>query len=575
MSRRSTAKYDSRVLIIGLDGATFDVIAPWASEGLLPTFASLMKEGSWGPLRSIIPPYSLGAWSTLATGKNPGKHGVLDFWQRDFNGYGFRLQNASSRVGDCVWRILSRRGRKVIVLNVPMTYPPEKVNGVMVSGMDTPGMDAPYTFPRRLKQELEKSTAGYMIMPNDWLQMRRNRPDLAKAELFREIEVRFSAARYLMERHPWDFAMFVSTATDGAAHFFWKYFDPEHPLYDAGDAEKYATTILEVYQRVDAQIGRMLADLPDDAAVILVSDHGNGGIGAVALHLNLWLQQQGLLGFRKGTPELSASSLLISAFQRSKEALYDVLPFQRLERLRRLFPDVLRRRLTAKTFFPDIDWCRTKAYSEEFRGHIWVNLRTRDPQGIVRPGEEYETIRDMIVEGLSQLQHPRLGGSLLSGVYRREELYHGPFVTTFPDLLLESSTAELFRRHDRRDRTVPPLRVVTVAELQQAKTTGGHLLDGIFVAWGKAIKKGVRIQNATLMDVVPTTLYMLGEPIPEGMDGRVLTELFRTSFLSDRPPTWTAGGEDTGPDEEGAEQVYSDEEAERVKERLEGLGYLG
>jgi len=574
-TERPIASDRKRVLILGLDGATFDLITPWAQQGLLPTFARLMAEGSWGTLRSILPPYTLGAWSTMVTGRNPGKHGVLDFWKRDFHSYGFRLQNASSRVSSCIWRILGNRGRKVIVLNVPMTYPPEAVNGVMVSGMDTPGMDAPYTYPRALKRELEERIPGYMIMPNDWRYMRRHRPDLAKAELLMEIEARFAATRYLMGTLPWDFTMVVSTATDGAAHFFWKYHDTAHPLHDAHAAKEYGDTLLQVYQAVDGEIGKLLDELPNETSVLLVSDHGNGAMGPVALHLNLWLHQEGLLAFRSGTAGGAISSLMMGVFKHSKEVLYDLLPFQQLEKLRRLFPDVLRQRTTARVFFPDLDWLRTRAYSEEFRGHVWINLRGRDPQGIVEPGAEYEAMRDRIIQGLSLLEDPRSGRRLLNGVYRREDLYSGPFVRGFPDLLLESNDAELFRPYKKPDRSVSPVRVTSKEELEEGQTSGGHLLDGILIAWGDPIQKGRQIQGAALTDVVPTALCLMGEPIPGDIDGRVLTELLEPSYLEHNPARWLAREDDEGPVDEEGRGGYSDDEAKRVKERLEGLGYLG
>jgi predicted AlkP superfamily phosphohydrolase/phosphomutase len=574
-TKRPTTPDRKRVLILGLDGATFDLISPWAQQGLLPTFARLMSEGGWGPMRSILPPYSLGAWSTMVTGRNPGKHGVLDFWKRDFHSYGFRLQNASSRVGSCIWRILSERGRRVIVLNVPMTYPPEEVTGVMVSGMDTPGMDAPYTYPQALKSELEESIPGYMIMPSDWRYMRRNRPDLARAELLKEIEVRFAAAKYLLKTRPWDFAMVVSTATDGASHFFWKYHDPTHLLHDADEANEYGDTLLQVYQAVDGEMAKLLDELPDQTSVLLVSDHGNGAMGPVALHLNLWLHHEGLLAFRSGTAGGAISSLMMGAFKQTKEVLYDVLPFQQLEKLRRVFPDFLRQRTTARVFFPDMDWPRTKAYSEEFRGHVWINVRGRDPDGIVEPGAEYEAIRDRIIEGLSTLEDPRSGRRLLRRVCRREDLYSGPFVHGFPDLLLESDAAELFRPYKKQDRSVGPVRLTSREELREATTSGGHLLDGILVAWGGAIQKGRQTKGATLADVVPTALCMMGEPIPGDIDGRVLTELFEPSYLERNPPRWLPKEDDEGPADEEGEGGYSDEEAKRVKERLEGLGYLG
>ncbi|MEZ4769882.1 MAG: alkaline phosphatase family protein [Caldilineales bacterium] len=292
---------NNRLLVIGLDGATFDLMRPWAAAGELPNLQRLMNEGSWGPLRSVVHPFTAQAWTSMVTGTQQGKHRVFDFWERDFSTYGFRLLNASHRALPAIWNLLSAAGKDVIIVNLPQTYPPEPVQGVMVSGRDTPGLGAAYTYPAGLKSELDAvSDTPYVIVPDDWLWMQRGRPDLARAELLREIDVRFDAARRLMESRPWDLTFFVVSATDGVAHFFWKYHDPSHPLYNPAEAERYGDTILEVYRRCDQRIGELLAWIEEsgNTNVLVVSDHGQGQLGPQAIHLNLWLAEQNLLHFR-------------------------------------------------------------------------------------------------------------------------------------------------------------------------------------------------------------------------------------------------------------------------------------
>ena len=382
-----------RVLVIGLDGATFDLIKPWAAAGELPNLHRLMTEGSWGPLRSVVHPFTAQAWTSMVTGCQQGKHRVFDFWERDFSTYGFRLMNASHRALPALWSLLSPAGKDVIIVNLPQTYPPEQVKGVMVSGRDTPGLGAAYTYPHELKDELNQvSATPYVIVPDDWLWMQRGRPDLARAELLREVDVRFDAAQQLMDRRPWDLAFFVVGATDGAAHFFWKYHDPTHPLYDPEEAAQYGDTILEVYRRCDRRIGELLEriEAAGDCNVLVVSDHGEGPLGSQAIHLNLWLAQQGLLTFRSdiggGTLGVKLNTLASHAVQRGKRSLYGRISFQTLTKLRRLWPDSLRTRLGAEEFFPDVDWIHTRAYSEELRGNIWINLPRPGSAGPGRAG---------------------------------------------------------------------------------------------------------------------------------------------------------------------------------------------
>ena len=558
--------------MVGLDGATFDLMAPWVSEGLLPTLARLMEDGCWGELRSVIQPYTAQAWSSFITGKNQGKHRIFDFWERDFPGYGFRLLNASARRGRSLWRILSMAGKEVIVVNVPMTYPPEEVNGVMVSGRDTPGMNSQYTFPSRLKEELEEALGSYVIVPNDWLYSRRGRPDKARDELFNEVAVRFAAARHLMDTHPWDFTIFVVTATDGVAHFFWAYHDPSHPLYDPEMAARHGDTILEVYRKVDSELAALLQRLPHDTTVVLLSDHGNGPTPNRVVHLNVWLQEQGLLTFRapEGVGRIRSipSNLTVKALRSSRDLLHSLLPFQTLTKVRRSLPAALRTGTSAQILFSDIDWSRTKAFSEEIRGNVWINLKGRDAQGIVEPGAQYESIREHIVAELPKLRDPESNQPLIRRVYRREELCHGAFLQNIPDLVVEAAgPPDLFRSHESHDAAV---RILSRAEMKKLKTSGSHLMNGIFLIKGNGIRAGKEIKGAELIDVSPTILYLMGEPIPSDMDGKVLTGILEPSFLKTNPPRFSpAGGDEDTPD-----VGYSDEEAERIREQLEGLGYL-
>ena len=567
-----------RLVVIGLDGATFDLIEPWVAAGELPNLQRLMAEGSFGPLRSVVHPFTAQAWTSMVTGCQQGKHRVFDFWERDFNTYGFRLLNASHRALPALWNLLSQAGKDVIIVNLPQTYPPEPVKGVMVSGRDTPGLGAAYTFPHDLKDELDQASATpYVIVPDDWLWMQRGRPDLARAELLREIDVRFDSTRHLMDSRPWDMTFFVVSATDGVAHFFWKYHDPTHPLYNPEEAANYGDTILEVYRRCDRRIGELLERLEAEGGcnVLVVSDHGQGQLGPQAIHLNLWLEQQGLLGFRSnnggGTLGVKLNTLASHAVQRGKRSLYGRIRFQTLTKLRRLWPDSLRTRLGAETFFPDVDWSHTRAYSEELRGNIWINLRGRDPQGIVEPGAEYEALRDRIIAELPDLVDSQTGAKPIRKVWRREELFNGPYLERFPDLIVEADYPDMFKPHGTY---LGPqaVRQLTQAEMAQRAITGCHRMNGIFIAWGPDVTPGERLNDAALIDVAPTVLRLLGQPIPQEMDGHVLSQALRPEALAGLRTVSLA---ELGFDGAGGEVSFTDAEADYVSERLAGLGYLG
>ena len=567
-----------RLVVIGLDGATFDLIEPWVAAGKLPNLQRLMAEGSYGPLRSVVHPFTAQAWTSMVTGCQQGKHRVFDFWERDYQTYGFRLLNASHRALPALWNLLSQAGKDVIIVNLPQTYPPEPVKGVMVSGRDTPGLGAGYTYPDDLKEELDRiSATPYVIVPDDWLWMQRGRPDLARAELLREIDVRFDSATHLMAENPWDLVFFVVSATDGVAHFFWKYHDPTHPLYDPAEAERYGEGILEVYRRCDRRIGELVEriEAEGDCNVLVVSDHGQGQLGPQAIHLNLWLAEQGLLSFRSenggGTVGVKLTTLASHAVQRGKRSLYGRIRFQTLTKLRRLWPDSLRTRLGAETFFPDVDWTHTRAFSEELRGNIWINLRGRDPQGIVEPGHEYERLRDRIIAELPLLADAQTGARPIRKVWRREDLFAGPYLERFPDLIVEAEYPDMFKPHGAY-RGHAAARQLSSEEMAQRAITGCHRMNGIFIAWGPDVRSAGRLDGAALVDVAPTVLHLLGQPVPVEMDGRVLHQALHPETLVGLRTTSLA---ELGFDESDAEIGFTDTEADYVRERLAGLGYLG
>jgi len=571
-----------RVVVVGLDGATFDLIQPWVAQGKLPTLARLLHTSAWAPLESVLHPFTAQAWTSMVTGANQGKHRIFDFWERDFSTYGFRLTNASFRALPALWTLLSQAGRHVIVLNVPMTYPPEKVNGVLVSGWDTPGMGAAFTYPLALKAELSALSGGqpYVIVPDDWKYSTAQRGDMVMAELLREIDVRFAVATSLMAREPWDLTFFVVSALDGAAHFLWKYHDPAHPLYDpAVNAQMFSEDpLLQVYQRADQRLGEFLSTLPPDVHVLVVSDHGEGALEDVEIHLNLWLAQQGLLTLRTPGSRRSLGNALkwlaAKLVDRGKRALYGRVSFSTLSRLRHWWPDRLRVTLGEESFFPGVDWAHTLAYSEEVRGNIWINLKGRDPQGTVAPGAEYEALRDRVITGLQDLRDPRTGKRLVRRVWRREERFSGPFSDRLPDLLVEADYPDLFRprgAYTGRE----PVRHLTMEEMRHRRITGCHRPNGIFFAHGPAVQADLSLAPASILDVAPTVLHLLGEPVPSWMDGRVLTEMLTPEALAGQPvesrpqtPLPVTSGDGAGV------QSYDEAEAQEVKDRLAGLGYL-
>jgi predicted AlkP superfamily phosphohydrolase/phosphomutase len=281
-----------KTVIIGLDGATFDIIKPLASAGRLPVLSRLINEGASAPLRSTILPNSFPGWASCTTGTSEGMHGVFSPFIKNPGHYTVRAMSGRDIMTRPVWDILTAHGGRSIVLNVPTTYPPEPINGLMVTGMLTPGLGSEFTFPASLKSELLAELPDYIIEPE-------RIPDKhARANEFRRsIEMREAALRSLLGRGEWDFLMVVFSVLDRAQHDYWADMDPAHPRHDPKTPREFREFIHEIYERLDAAVGRLLEQLPAESRVFVVSDHGFCS-ELFEVRVNELLAAAGLLAFK-------------------------------------------------------------------------------------------------------------------------------------------------------------------------------------------------------------------------------------------------------------------------------------
>ena len=543
----------SRVLVIGIDGATFDLIKPWAEAGDLPNLARMMSEGIHSPLESTIPPVTAPAWSTFATGVNLGKHGVFDFI-RPIGGQ-FDLVNATSIRAPTLWQILSQAGRKVGVMNVPVTYPPQPVNGFVIGGMLSP-VNGDFTYPANLLDHYEGKLKPYRIAPH--VQYKPGNEAEFTADLLDLAERRGEYALQLLADYPYDFLMFHFQATDNMQHAFWKFVDPSHPRYDPQAAARFGPGLKQLYQRVDNYIGQMLNRLDDDTTVIVMSDHGFGSLHYV-VNVNLFLMDQGLLKLKKGAWTRLKAGLFRAGL--TPASFWHLIERTGLQNYVWQVSKSTRNKVVGKFLsFDDVDWSQTVAYSIGHVGQIYVNLRGREPDGIVEPGEQYETVKQRVIDALHQLRHPETGRPLMDRVIPSDQVVHGPHAHRGPDLHLvmdgyQTIAFPLFAT-DRR-----------IVTRQIRGDSGCHRLHGVFIAQGPEIQRGKTVENPHIMDLAPTILHLMGLPVLEDMDGRVLTE----ALTSSRPVKRQANG---ATDEKPHGELSQEEEAE-VEDRLRALGYLG
>jgi predicted AlkP superfamily phosphohydrolase/phosphomutase len=564
----------ARLLIVGLDAATFDLIFPWIAEGKLPNLAALMKNGAWGRLASILPPITPPAWTSFMTGKNPGKHGIFNFLEARPGTYELSYLNGASRRAKTIWRMLSDSGYTVGTMNIPFTYPPEQLNGFQISGMDTPSEKSSFIYPPELHSELVNLLGCFQLdvrylgyMSTD---PRRQRV-LAEMEKLDHQWLR--AGLYLMEKHPVDVMMCTFMSIDTVQHHFWHYMDSTHHLHNPAAVERFGDAVLRVYERLDDAVGQMLQKISSDTSVLVVSDHGGGPTSDRVVYLNRYLAQLGLLHYRKD--ERSALKKLTQKMVRgSYTFLRSSLSSRQKSFLARTLPALRKRFESAFTSFNKIDWARTKAYCSEVLASppsISINLKGVKPRGIVEQ-REYEPLLKLISDKLKELKDPRTNEPVIKRILRRGEIFHGPYANEAADLILDWWETSHFSTSPSfpEDTLKPAVEICKRRPSTEAEWGGTHRRDGILIAHGKSFKKGVEIQGARLIDMAPTILHLMGQPVPEDMDGRVLEELFEPAFIAGNPvQVGVSEGSDGG---QGGQ--YSAEEAAIVEERLKALGYI-
>jgi len=555
-----------RVCVLGLDGGTFDLLGPWIEEGMLPNIKDMIEHGVSGELTSSVPPVTAPAWSTFITGKNPGKHGVYDFMIPERNSYQHHPVNAQLRDGKDLWDIMSDNGARVVVSSVPTTYPPHEVNGALISGFLTPAGKKDFIYPQGLLDEIEAKFGPYPLFvktPIGAINLTDANTDTFLTESVEVLEYRFNVLHYLLDKVDPHFLMLHIFESDLICHWLWHILDESHPKHDRAGLEKFGGRILDYFQRFDAEVGRLMETLGEDATLLIMSDHGFGPLHGF-IGLNMWLLAEGYLALKK-RPITKLKHLLWRAGITTELLfkVYAALTKRGIkldsERLNRMVEDLD----YAKFMFGDVDWARTRAFSNLSLGQIAIHVRGRWPQGCVSPGDEYDSLRNEIVEKLRDLRDPRTGKRIDGQVFLSEDVYSGQYFDQAPDITylpLDSNylaTYPLF---------FPSNRVISDAYGH----TATHRMNGILIGKGKALRRGATTSGANIVDLAPSILYLMGIGIPRDMDGEVLEEMFTQEFLGSNRI------EHTDVVSKEAEQILemSPKDEDEIMNRLKGLGYI-
>lgn len=523
-----------RVMVVGWDGATFDIIRPLAAQGKMPALARFLAGGASGRLESTIPAVTPVAWTSMTTGCNPGRHGIFDGHQYDPASGRMRFASAAMRRVPPLWSLLSARGLRPGVMNVPVTYPPDPIDGVIVPGMFTPPGAHDAIRPADFGRDLERRFGPHTDSPPKY-----DDPARYLDSLLQGVDRRREMIEFLMNRGHWDFLFAVFMETDRVQHFFWEYRDPAHPLHsELGDA------VERVYQALDGALAALMDKAGPDTAFALASDHGAGPLHT-GVFLNRWLMDNGLLTLKKPMETLLRPAAPSPLGRLARKAASRI----GLVDKRRVADDLNNR------FRSAIDWDATLAWSDGMGGSVYFNPAKVD-------GPLRTELTFAVHNGLMDLRGPD-GAPVIEAVHRREDVYAGPQTPDAPDLIMECAPgyqvyaphefllhgagdpADLFVRHP---------------------WSGRHERHGVFALHGPGVRSGTDFGGCAMVDVAPTLLALMGCPAPAHMDGRAVAPA-----LDSPPPEPKHGEADwTAPSDAG---TSVDDEA-AMRQNLNDLGYM-
>mgnify|MGYP000327284610 CR=1 FL=1 len=502
-----------KLLIIGFDGATWDVLLPLIEEKKLPTLEKLVKNGSYGVLESTIPPVTGGAWLSLATGKSPGKTGVIDFLSKKDEIHKLNPTTSADFEGRSFWDYLSKVNKKVGIFNYPMLFPPYKINGFMISGLGS-SPDDDVSYPLYLKKELEQIAGKYEISIG-YHNKRYENIDLFIQDLNRFLDKFEKWIYYLIKSKEWVILFLVFSITDWLQHIMWRHIDEIHPMYDPKISPKYTEEFIKFWQRIDDILGNILNMLPKDTIVFLVSDHGFGP-NDQTFNLAKWLVSKGYMVRRRDIKKTI------------KKYAYKIATIVAKTPMRKLFSTETRKSVgdVLKTSIVDeIDIEKSKAYCLGHTipfGAIYINANSE---------KERDEIKARLIHDLKNLSRD-VGKEVRVQRYEPKKLYFGEKVDLLPDIIFTINNWRCVIIEDTFDRPLFEEKPFST------RHTGAHRLNGIFLAYGPGLKKGQRI-DVKIYDIAPTILHIFGLPIPNDIDGRVLIEIFEEdSEFAKREPRY-------------------------------------
>lgn len=515
-----------RILVIGLDVGDGSLIRRWAREGALPVLASLLDGGATSPLETTAEALHVSGWPSLYTGSTVGEHGVYYTFQPAPGLQGYRRFGPGSYGRPTFWRLLSERGVRCTVFDLPYTHPEPGYRGIQLFDW---GCWAQYgktsSQPPAILRRLRRKVGPYPLgMEAHDLGLRGLDGAAMAHRLDSAIPVKARAICWLMEQQPWDLFFTVFGETHPGAHYCWQ--------PDTGGEQ---LLLKNVYVALDAAVGTIIDSAGPETSVVVVS---GDGVGPNHSGWHLLPEVLARLGFTsaaggeaEGQVGASARTLAESAPADSGSpagtgpgsrkprrdlvrAVRDLLPKDFRKALARRLPTTIRDALARRVDTAGIDWGNTRAFClpTDLEGCIRVNLRGREPLGVVEPGAAYGRVLDEVEQALHELVDPVSGRKAVSRVIRADGAFPGPRRQHLPDLVV------IWDPDLPLTRLVSPKLGEVAAESPDGRT-GTHRAPGFLVARGPTIPRSAPPAGASVLDVAPTLLTAFGMDPPEHMAG--------------------------------------------------------
>ncbi|WP_135854179.1 alkaline phosphatase family protein [Halorussus salinus] len=510
---------DGSVYVFGLDGVPPELVDRGIDAGRLPNFERMRGEGTDGTTRSTVPPLSMIAWSSFATGRNPGNHGVYNFMLKEEGGYGTNFVNADTLREQSVpvWEYLDAEGRRSGVMNVMPGYPPSRTSGFHISDNITTPSSGSYAFPDQLEADIESRVGEYDVDPYESYDDGTDEENLGGLlDAFFEIErKRIEVAKMLVDEYGCDFYSLVFSGPDNVLHVLGHVLDETHPKHDPDVAARYDDKPLQLLELYDDFLGWVMERMDDEDTMMVLSDHGHGPIYQT-INLNSWLHQAGYLELEDRPWTRLKQFGYNHVYDAVETAMSELNLFSKLKMgVARTSGDGsgpdLAELLTISR--KDIDWSRTAAFTVASGGQIYLNTDDHD-EGAISP-EMYDDVRESLREELLAIEHPERGERVIDSVLYGEDVYGDEYDETRPDLVCMPAPGYQIQY----PQTMKTKRVFADPP-KTGSHTSQHEMHGIFYAWGGPVESETGV-TVDLTDFAPTACSLLDVPVPEEMDGEV------------------------------------------------------